>query len=168
MPLGCLATRRFTMTPGRRRVTQLSSTTSLISPAWCISTAACCIFLCRWMQTHIQQHPVQQRFRHAGKSRVFYSSRLLHRSIREKTKQTARNRTTSRGQIQILSIEFFLAATSVDVWAELAAVVLSLALLLLLPIHRSVVGGDVIPNRFYRLDLSFDKIEESNRRCDIN
>ena len=111
---------------------------------------------------------MQQRFRHAGKSRVFYSSRLLHRSIREKTKQTARNRTTSRGQIQILSIEFFLAATSVDVWAELAAVVLSLALLLLLPIHRSVVGGDVIPNRFYRLDLSFDKIEESNRRCDIN
>ena len=110
---------------------------------------------------------MQQRFRHAGKSRVFYSSRLLHRSIREKTKQTARNRTTSRGQIQILSIEFFLAATSVDVWAELAAVVLSLALLLL-PIHRSVVGGDVIPNRFYRLDLSFDKIEESNRRCDIN
>ena len=68
-----------------------------------------------------------------------------------------------------MSIEFFLAATSVDVWAELAAVVLSLALLLLLlPIHRSVVGGDVIPNRFYRLDLSFDKIEESNRRFDIN
>ena len=103
MPLGCLATRRFTMTPGRRRVTQLSSTTSLISPAWCISTAACCIFLCRWMQTHIQQHPVQQRFRHAGKSRVFYSSRLLHRSIRQKTKQTARNRTTSRGQIDFVN-----------------------------------------------------------------